>query len=71
MWPVEFSLTHYLPVACLPYRKTENFAMNHYDYNRNPAFFPQKSFDFRQLLKARWNLPVHWNLKFQVSGTND
>ena len=39
MWPVEFSLTHYLPVACLPYRKTENFAMNYYDYNRNPVFF--------------------------------
>lgn len=39
MRPVEFSLTHYLPAACLPYRKTENFAMNYYDYNRKPRFF--------------------------------
>ena len=26
-----------------------------------------KLFDFKQFLKTRWNLPVHWNLKFQVS----
>ena len=29
--------------------------------------FSQKLFDFKQYLKTRWNLPVHWNLKFQVS----
>ena len=40
--------------------------MNYYDYNRNPAFF-LKIIRFQVTFKSAVELPVHWNLKFQVS----